>query len=78
MCDAVLFGVQRGRRSADELLGKVFAGVYFATVLCAAKRRWDGNFTLTVIGRLLLSHRRPYVLGHRMVGVGFGQASGAG
>ncbi|MFG3588585.1 DUF4442 domain-containing protein [Streptomyces sp. NPDC047990] len=33
--DAVVFGTQRQRRSVDERLGKVFAGIVVAAVLCA-------------------------------------------
>ncbi|MGX1668555.1 hypothetical protein [Streptomyces sp. NPDC055400] len=39
--DAVLFGAQRQRRSADERLGKVFAGIVIAAVLCAGCVGWS-------------------------------------
>ncbi|WP_309029641.1 hypothetical protein [Streptomyces alfalfae] len=39
--DAVLFGAQRQRRSVDERLGKVFAGVVIAAVLCAGCVGWS-------------------------------------
>ncbi|WP_234430901.1 hypothetical protein [Streptomyces sp. NRRL F-4489] len=41
MRDAVLFGAQRGRRSADERLGKVFAGIAITAVLCAGCVGWS-------------------------------------
>ncbi|WP_254711172.1 hypothetical protein [Streptomyces lunaelactis] len=41
MCDALLFGAQRGRRSANERLGKVFAGIVIAAVLCAGCVGWS-------------------------------------
>ncbi|EGX54914.1 hypothetical protein SZN_35542 [Streptomyces zinciresistens K42] len=34
--DAVLSGAQRRRRSSDERLGKLIAGVVIAAVVCAA------------------------------------------
>nr|WP_241266584.1 hypothetical protein [Streptomyces scabichelini] len=39
--DAVLFGTQRQRRSVDERLGKVFAGIVVAAVLCAGCVGWS-------------------------------------
>ncbi|MEV5988078.1 hypothetical protein AB0L85_24180 [Streptomyces sp. NPDC052051] len=39
--DAVLFGAQRQRRSVDERLGKAFAGVVIAAVLCAGCVGWS-------------------------------------
>ncbi|MEV8526119.1 hypothetical protein AB0451_18445 [Streptomyces sp. NPDC052000] len=39
--DALLFGGQRGRRSVDERLGKVFAGIVIAAVLCAGCVGWS-------------------------------------
>ncbi|WP_433545303.1 hypothetical protein ACQPZG_08955 [Streptomyces sp. CA-294286] len=39
--DALLFGAQRARRSADERLGKVFAGIVIAAVLCAGCIGWS-------------------------------------
>jgi hypothetical protein len=39
--DAVLFGGQRQRRTVDERLGKVFAGVVIAAVLCAGCVGWS-------------------------------------
>jgi hypothetical protein len=39
--DAVLFGAQRQRRSVDERLGKVFAGIVVAAVLCAGCVGWS-------------------------------------
>jgi hypothetical protein len=39
--DAVLYGAQRGRRSADEGWGKVFAGIVIAAVLCAGCVGWS-------------------------------------
>ncbi|MEV5594061.1 hypothetical protein [Streptomyces sp. NPDC052496] len=41
MRDALLFGAQRGRRTADERLGKVFAGIVVAAVLCAGCVAWS-------------------------------------
>ncbi|KUN05324.1 hypothetical protein AQI95_17855 [Streptomyces yokosukanensis] len=41
MRDALLFGAQRARRSADERLGKVFAGIAIAAVLCAGCVGWS-------------------------------------
>ncbi|MEU7501397.1 hypothetical protein ACFYMX_09475 [Streptomyces griseofuscus] len=41
MRDALLFGAQRARRSTDERLGKVFAGVAIAAVLCAGCVGWS-------------------------------------
>ncbi|WP_367041374.1 hypothetical protein [Streptomyces sp. Je 1-332] len=39
--DALLFGAQRQRRTVDERLGKVFAGVVIAAVLCAGCVGWS-------------------------------------
>ncbi|MEU6553163.1 hypothetical protein ABZ915_23185 [Streptomyces sp. NPDC046915] len=39
--DAVLFGAQRQRRSLDERVGKVFAGVVIAAVVCAGCVGWS-------------------------------------
>ncbi|MFF3767820.1 hypothetical protein ACFYYR_27585 [Streptomyces sp. NPDC001922] len=39
--DALLFGDQRQRRSVDERLGKVVAGVVIAAVLCAGCVGWS-------------------------------------
>jgi hypothetical protein len=39
--DALLFGSQRQRRSLDERVGKVFAGVVVAAVLCAGCVGWS-------------------------------------
>jgi hypothetical protein len=39
--DALLYGAQRGRRSADENLGKMFAGIAIAAVLCAGCVGWS-------------------------------------
>ena len=41
MRDALLFGVQRGRRTVDERLGKMFAGIAIAAVLCAGCIGWS-------------------------------------
>ncbi|GAA2927737.1 MULTISPECIES: hypothetical protein [Streptomycetaceae] len=41
MRDALLFGAQRARRTADERLGKAFAGVAVAAVLCAGCVGWS-------------------------------------
>ncbi|ATW48901.1 hypothetical protein ACWGJT_08125 [Streptomyces xantholiticus] len=41
MRDALLFGAQRTRRSADERLGKLFAGIAIAAVLCAGCIGWS-------------------------------------
>ncbi|GGW42244.1 hypothetical protein [Streptomyces xantholiticus] len=41
MRDALLFGAQRTRRSADERLGKLFAGIAAAAVLCAGCIGWS-------------------------------------
>lgn len=41
MRDALLYGAQRARRSADEKLGKVFAGIAIAAVLCAGCVGWS-------------------------------------
>ncbi|MFJ1602619.1 hypothetical protein [Streptomyces sp. R41] len=39
--DALLFGAQRQRRTVDERLGKVVAGVVIAAVLCAGCVGWS-------------------------------------
>jgi hypothetical protein len=39
--DALLFGGQRRRRSLDERMGKVLAGVVVAAVLCAGCVGWS-------------------------------------
>ncbi|MEU9008688.1 hypothetical protein AB0D12_02640 [Streptomyces sp. NPDC048479] len=39
--DALLFGAQRQRRSVDERLGKAFAGIVIAAVLCAGCVGWS-------------------------------------
>ncbi|MEU0174520.1 hypothetical protein ABZ178_14360 [Streptomyces massasporeus] len=39
--DALLFGAQRQRRSLDERMGKVFAGVVIAAVVCAGCVGWS-------------------------------------
>ncbi|HET9380114.1 MAG TPA: hypothetical protein VFP69_04710 [Streptomyces sp.] len=41
MRDALLFGAQRSRRTADERLGKLFAGIAIAAVLCAGCLGWS-------------------------------------
>ncbi|WGP10210.1 hypothetical protein [Streptomyces sp. SH5] len=41
MRDALLFGSERARRSADERLGKVFAGIAITAVLCAGCVGWS-------------------------------------
>ncbi|MFF2325500.1 MULTISPECIES: hypothetical protein [unclassified Streptomyces] len=41
MRDALLFGAQRARRTTDERLGKVFAGIAIAAVLCAGCIGWS-------------------------------------
>jgi uncharacterized protein HemX len=41
MRDALLFGAQRGRRTADERFGKMFAGIAIAAVLCAGCIGWS-------------------------------------
>ncbi len=41
MRDALLFGAQRGRRTVDERLGKIFAGIAVAAVLCAGCVAWS-------------------------------------
>lgn len=41
MRDALLFGAQRGRRTVDERLGKMFAGIAIAAVLCAGCVGWS-------------------------------------
>ncbi|MFE5621662.1 hypothetical protein ACFQ8S_06330 [Streptomyces virginiae] len=41
MRDALLFGAQRARRTADERLGKLFAGIAIAAVLCAGCVGWS-------------------------------------
>ncbi|UUU33810.1 hypothetical protein JIX56_30390 [Streptomyces sp. CA-210063] len=39
--DALLFGAGRQRRSVDERIGKVFAGIVIAAVLCAGCVGWS-------------------------------------
>ncbi|WKX74318.1 hypothetical protein [Streptomyces sp. XD-27] len=39
--DALLHGAQRSRRTTDENLGKAFAGVAVAAVLCAGCVGWS-------------------------------------
>jgi hypothetical protein len=39
--DALLFGAQRQRRTVDERLGRVFAGIVIAAVLCAGCVGWS-------------------------------------
>ncbi|MFE7890607.1 hypothetical protein [Streptomyces sp. NPDC057412] len=39
--DALLFGAQRRRRSADEKVGKLFVGVVIAAVVCAGCVGWS-------------------------------------
>lgn len=39
--DALVFGAQRQRRAVDERVGKVFAGVVVAAVLCAGCVGWS-------------------------------------
>ncbi|MEU8824473.1 hypothetical protein [Streptomyces sp. NPDC048636] len=41
MRDALLFGAQRARRTADERIGKLFAGIAIAAVLCAGCVGWS-------------------------------------
>ncbi|KOG40718.1 hypothetical protein [Streptomyces resistomycificus] len=41
MRDALLFGAQRARRTADERFGKMFAGIAIAAVLCAGCVGWS-------------------------------------
>ncbi|MGW0787466.1 hypothetical protein ACWD04_04250 [Streptomyces sp. NPDC002911] len=41
MRDALLFGAQQARRTADERLGKAFAGIAVAAVLCAGCVGWS-------------------------------------
>ncbi|WP_149181783.1 hypothetical protein [Streptomyces sp. TRM49041] len=41
MRDALLFGVERARRTADERLGKLFAGIAITAVLCAGCVGWS-------------------------------------
>ncbi|MFJ9144390.1 hypothetical protein [Streptomyces griseus] len=41
MRDALLFGAGRARRTADERLGKVFAGIAITAVLCAGCVGWS-------------------------------------
>lgn len=41
MRDALLFGAQRGRRTADERFGKIFAGLAITAVLCAGCVGWS-------------------------------------
>nr|WP_202426465.1 hypothetical protein [Streptomyces sp. HUCO-GS316] len=41
MRDALLFGAQRQRRSVDERIGKAFAGLVIAAVVCAGCVGWS-------------------------------------
>lgn len=41
MRDALLFGANRSRRTLDENLGKLFAGLAIAGVLCAGSVGWS-------------------------------------
>ncbi|MCP9207054.1 hypothetical protein [Streptomyces cucumeris] len=41
MRDALLFGALRVRRTADERIGKMFAGIAIAAVLCAGCVGWS-------------------------------------
>ncbi|MFJ2958556.1 hypothetical protein [Streptomyces sp. NPDC087270] len=41
MRDALLFGVLRARRTADERVGKAVAGLVIAAVLCAGCVGWS-------------------------------------
>ncbi|MDG4856781.1 hypothetical protein P8605_01130 [Streptomyces sp. T-3] len=41
MRDAFLFGSERGRRSVDERVGKVFAGIVITAILCAGCVGWS-------------------------------------
>ncbi|MEU4683398.1 hypothetical protein [Streptomyces xinghaiensis] len=41
MRDALLYGPQRARRTADERLGKLFAGIAIAAVMCAGCVGWS-------------------------------------
>ncbi|MEG8275430.1 hypothetical protein [Streptomyces sp. AHA2] len=41
MRDALLFGAQRSRRTADERFGKLFAGIAITAVLCAGCIGWS-------------------------------------
>ncbi|MGI5425827.1 hypothetical protein [Streptomyces sp. CA-179760] len=41
MRDALLFGAQRARRTADERFTKMFAGIAIAAVLCAGCIGWS-------------------------------------
>ncbi|MFF4500058.1 hypothetical protein [Streptomyces sp. NPDC001401] len=47
---ALLFGAQRQRRSVDERVGKVFAGVVIAAVVCAGCVGWS-FVTHRVVGK---------------------------
>jgi len=49
--DALLFGAQRARRTADERVGKVVAGVVIAAVLCAGCVGWS-FVSHRLVGRL--------------------------
>lgn len=48
--NAVLFGAQRQRRTVDERLGKAFAGVVIAAVVCAGCVGWS-FVTHRVVGK---------------------------
>ncbi|MFD3606730.1 hypothetical protein ACFWXA_01440 [Streptomyces atroolivaceus] len=41
MRNALLFGAQRAGRTADERLGKAFAGIVVTAVLCAGCVGWS-------------------------------------
>ncbi|GHD67409.1 hypothetical protein ACFQL8_05360 [Streptomyces goshikiensis] len=41
MRDALLYGAQRARRTADEKLGRIFAGIAIAALLCAGCVGWS-------------------------------------
>ncbi|WP_240966210.1 hypothetical protein [Streptomyces zingiberis] len=41
MRDALLYGPERARRTADERLGKLFAGIAVAAVMCAGCVGWS-------------------------------------
>ncbi|MFC7306826.1 hypothetical protein ACFQVC_21660 [Streptomyces monticola] len=41
MRDAFLFGQERARRSVDERIGKMIAGIVIAAVLCAGCVGWS-------------------------------------
>ncbi|MFC7980276.1 hypothetical protein [Streptomyces sp. NPDC057336] len=53
--DALLFGTQRQRRSVDERLGKVVAGIVIAAVVCAGCVGWS-----FVAHRVIGEEREPH------------------